>query len=335
MGLLAGRGVSALLSVAVLAGTGVAWATKASYDARIGKVPALDQESPDIQDPELQTGVANFLLVGSDSRSGANAPGEPEIGARSDVVMLAHIPKDRTRVVFVSFPRDLEIARPECRGWESAGLQYRDETRPGAAYAKLNTAYAFGGPKCLTQVIQQLTGIRINHFAAVEFNGFRNMVDAVGGVTMHFDNPIIDREQGAVIPRAGRHSLDGERALRLVRSRYVRGDPTSDYGRMKRQQQFIGALLGKAMTKDVLLDVGKLTDFVGAFTDSTFGEGIGVDELLELTLSMKTSDPSRLVFRTVPTTGGANERGNEVLRTSAAAELCDALIDNQELPPEG
>lgn len=334
MGLLAGRGVSALLSVAVLAGSGVAWGTKASYDARIGKVPALDQESPDIRDPELQTGVENFLLIGSDSRSGVNAPGAPEIGARSDVVMLGHIPRDRSRAVFVSIPRDLEIARPDCQGWDSVGLRYRDETRPGAPHAKLNTAYAFGGPRCLTRVIQQLTGIRINHFAAVEFNGFRSMVDAVGGVTMSFDKPVIDREQGQVIPRAGSHPLDGERALRLVRSRYVQGDPTSDYGRMKRQQRFIAALLGKAMTKEVLLDFDALTDFIGAFTDATFGEGIGVDGLLELAVSMKTSDPSRLVFRTVPTTGGANERGNEVLRTKAAGELFDALIDNRELPPE-
>lgn len=328
-----GKVVAGALSAAVVLSTGTAWSAKYWYDSKVVQVEALDEESADIQDEALQEGAENFLLVGSDSRIGSNSNGKEAVsGARSDVVMLAHVPADRARAVVVSFPRDLEITTPECNRWQPAAKNYTEEVVPERGPVKLNAAYAYGGPRCVTKLVQRITGVRVNHFIGIEFDGFKEMVDAVGGVTMRFDAPIVDRWQGRVIAKPGTVTLDGDRALRLVRSRQVAGDPTGDYGRIERQQKFIGSLLDKIGSRDVLLKPSKLGAFARAFTGSTFGENIGVDQLLTLARSMREFGSDRVVFRTVPTTGSANERGNEVLDKAAAQRLFHSLINNAALP---
>ncbi|WP_370950473.1 LCP family protein [Amycolatopsis sp. cg5] len=334
---LIGRIVAIALAAIVFAGTGVAWGAKVFFDKQFKSVSALDENSADIQNAAGQTGDENFLMVGSDSRDGADAEdgvgtasGTP--GARSDSVMIAHIPADRQRVVVISFPRDLEISRPECNRFDPATSQYSDEKSPAQKIAKLNTAYAVGGPQCVTKVIQQISGMRMTHFVGIDFNGFKDMVDAVQGVTVHTDIPIDDTMLGMVIPEAGDHQISGDQALNFVRVRHVKGDVTSDYGRIKRQQEFIGALLKKVMSKDVMLDAGKLTGFVTAFAKATFGDNIGVDQMLTLAQSMKGVDPSKINFMTVPTTGTANGRGNEVLQQGKATAVFKSLIENAPLP---
>lgn len=328
------KSVALLIATAIVAAAGVAWGTTAWLDSKFVQVEALDENSPDIKRPDAQRGTENFLIVGSDSRGGANAKLDKAgvSGARSDTVMIAHIPADRRRVVVVSFPRDLEVTRPACTRWNSATGAYTLETVPSAANVKLNTAYAFGGPRCVTKLIQQLTGIRMNHFAGIDFSGFQRMVDAVGGVPMNIPAPVIDKYQGTVVAKPGALTFDGERALRFVRSRTVQGDPTSDYGRIERQQQVISALLGTALSREVLLDSEKLGSFVTAFADATVGENIDVTQLLTLAQSMNASEDQRVTFLTVPTTGGANTRGNEVLLEGEASALFTALIDNGPLP---
>lgn len=328
------KSVSLLIAAVIVVAAGFAWGTTMWLDSKFVQVEALDENSPDIKRPEAQRDTENFLIVGSDSRAGDNAALDKTrvSGARSDTVMIAHIPADRRRVVVVSFPRDLEVTRPACTRWNSATGAYTTETVPAAAQVKLNTAYAFGGPRCVTKLIQQLTGIRMNHFAGIDFSGFQRMVDAVGGVPMHVSAPVIDKYQGTVVARPGTITFDGERALRFVRSRTVQGDPTSDYGRIKRQQQVISALLGTALSREVVLDSEKLGSFVTAFADTTVGENIDVTQLLTLAQSMNASEDKRVTFLTVPTTGGANTRGNEVLLEGEASALFTALIDNAPLP---
>ncbi|WP_245757303.1 LCP family protein [Amycolatopsis xylanica] len=334
---LIGRIVAIALAAIVFAGTGAAWGAKVFFDQQFKSVSALDENSADIQNAAGQTGDENFLMVGSDSRDGASeedgvgtASGTP--GARSDSVMIAHIPADRQRVVVISFPRDLEISRPECNRFDPATSKYSEDKSPAQKIAKLNTAYAVGGPQCVTKVIQQITGMKMTHFVGIDFNGFKDMVDAVQGVTVHTEIPIDDTTLGMVIPEAGDHSISGDQALNFVRARHVKGDVTSDYGRIKRQQEFIGALLKKVMSKDVMLDAGRLTGFVTAFAKATFGDNIGVDQMLTLAQSMKGVDPAKINFMTVPTTGISNGRGNEVLVQGKAAAVFKALIENAPLP---
>jgi len=277
-------------------------------------------------------------MVGSDTRDGATAEegvgtADSTPGARSDTVMVAHIPADRKRVVVTSFPRDLEIDRPACQRWDPQQNKTTDQVSPEQKIAKLNTAYAVGGPPCVTKVIQQITGLRINHFVGIDFNGFKEMVDAVHGVTIHIDKPIDDEILGKVVMQTGDVTISGDQALNYVRARHVKADVAkSDYDRIKRQQGFIGALLKKVMSSDVVLDPGKLSDFITAFAKATFGDNLGVKQMMTLAQSMKGLDPSRISFLTVPTVGIANSRGNEVLVVSKTKALFEALRNNSPLP---
>ncbi|MBB2933107.1 LCP family protein required for cell wall assembly [Amycolatopsis bartoniae] len=326
-----------VVAVLVFLSTGAAWGTKTWFNSKFTEIAALDENSSDIQDAPAQLGDENFLIAGSDTRAGAtaeeNVGDADEVGgARSDTVMLAHIPADRKRAVVISFPRDLEITRPPCERFDSAANDYTSEIVPAATKVKLNTAYAVGGPRCLIKWVQQLTGMKINHFVGIDFSGFKDMVDAVGGVTVHVDSPINDTTLGMVISQTGDVTISGDQALSFVRARHVIGDPTSDYGRIKRQQEFIGALMAKVMSHGVLTNPSQLTGFVTAFAKATFGDNIGVDQMLTLAQSMKGLDPSKVNFMTVPTVGESNSRGNEVLLESKAKAIFQALIDNTALP---
>lgn len=332
-----GRIFAAVLAALIFLGVGTAWGAKTWFNSKFTEVSALDENSADIQNAAAQTGDENFLIAGSDTRAGATAEenvgsADDVQGARSDTIMLAHIPADRQRAVVMSFPRDLEISRPACNRFDSAKGTYTDEVVPAATKVKLNTAYAVGGPRCLTKWMQQLTGMRINHFIGLDFSGFKDMVDAVHGVTVQVDQPINDSVLGMVISQTGPVTISGDQALSYVRARHVIGDPTSDYGRIKRQQDFLKALMEKVMSHGVLTDPSQLSDFVTAFAKATFGDNIGVDQMLTLAQSMRGLDPSKVVFMTAPTTGEANSRGNEVLVDSKATGIFQALIDNGPLP---
>ncbi|RSM43355.1 LytR family transcriptional regulator [Amycolatopsis balhimycina DSM 5908] len=333
-----GRIAAAVVAGLVFLGIGGAWGAQTYFDAKFTQVSALDENSSDIQDAEAQANDENFLMVGSDTRDGASdeegvGTADSTPGARSDTVMVAHIPADRKRVVVTSFPRDLEIDRPDCQRWDPAQNKTTDQVSPRQKIAKLNTAYAVGGPPCVTKVIQQITGLRINHFVGIDFNGFKEMVDAVHGVTIHTDKPIDDEVLGKVVMQTGDVTISGDQALNYVRARHVRSDVAkSDYDRIKRQQAFIGALLKKVMSSDVVLDPGKLSDFITAFAKATFGDNLGVKQMMTLAQSMKGLDPSKITFLTVPTVGIANSRGNEVLVVSKTKALFEALRNNTAMP---
>ncbi|OLR90829.1 LCP family protein [Actinokineospora bangkokensis] len=337
----AARAAAAVVAVLVFAATGVGWGfTKWANDS-IADVRALDPDSASITDAAGQRGDENFLLVGSDTREGATeeegvGTAETVPGARSDTVMVAHVPADRSRVVVVSFPRDLEIKRPDCERFDPATNSYTGEVVPGQKSAKMNTAYQFGGPLCMTKVVQELSGLQITRFIGINFEGFKGMVDAVDGVDVCVEKPMFDTLLNTwIVKDPGTDVLlKGDQALNFVRARHVKGDPTSDYGRIKRQQRFLSSLLRKAMSGNVLLDPGKLTSFTGAFARSTFGDGITLDSLLTLGRSLQGLQAGKVTFVTVPTTGYANDRGNEVLRADDNKALFAAVRGNQSLPGE-
>lgn len=337
---LAGKIIALVVAIGVFAATGVAWGLKNWFDDKIPQVDALDRNSADIKNAAGQLGDENFLLVGSDTRAGAtdeegvgDEGGTP--GARSDTVMIAHVPKDRKRVVIVSFPRDLEVKRPACETWDAKTGKYGTEKVGSAEHVKLNSIYAAGGPKCVTKVVQQVSGIAINHFVGIDFQGFKGMVDAMHGVEVCVERPLKDTVLGMVVPEPGQAvTLSGDQALNFVRARHVVGDPTSDYGRITRQQRFLSALLRKAMSGQVLLDPSKMSAFVNAFAGSTFGDNLGVEQMATLGTSLQGLDAGRVTFITVPTVGEANDRGNEVLKEADTRSLFGAIIDDKPLPGE-
>ena len=202
------RVLAAGMSAVVVLVCGLAWGATSWFETAVRQIAALDPTSAAIVDPAAQAGDQNFLVVGSDTRVGA-APtedvGDPSDvpGARSDTVMIVHVPADRSRVTVVSFPRDLEIDRPSCERWDSVSGAYTPQTIPDTQRVKLNSAYQVGGPRCVTKVVQQLSGLAVNHFLGVDFSGFKDMVDAVDGVPICIEKPMKDTILGTVIPRAG------------------------------------------------------------------------------------------------------------------------------------
>ncbi|WP_306358012.1 MULTISPECIES: LCP family protein [unclassified Nocardia] len=333
-----GRGVVTVVSVLTLLGTGGAWQYLHAIDDGFTHVDALDLDSEDVVDPGGQRGDETFLIVGTDSRAGTNgqmgAGSATDVeGARADTVMLITIPANRQRVVAVSFPRDLDVSRPACPVWDNATAGYSDQTLYAADGVKLNGVYAEGGPRCLVKVIQKISGLRIGHFIGIDFAGFETMVDQIGGVEVCTPTPLIDDLLGAVLPTAGRQTIDGATALDYVRARHIRSDPTSDYGRIKRQQRFLSALLRSALSGKVLLDPGKLNSVITAFANQTFVENVTPQDLLTLGRSLQNVNAGAVTFLTVPT-AGTNDAGNEIPRMSDIRAIFGAIIDDTPLPGE-
>ena len=326
--MLAGRSLAALFAVLALAMTGGAWQWQSQKNNMLNRISALDPNSRDIVDPNAQYGDENFLIVGVDSRYGQNADmgagnSEDAGGTRSDTIMLVNIPANRERVVAVSFPRDLNIEPMKCEPWNPEtreyGPLYDDQTGqygPDEVYTetKLNSAYAFGGPKCLVKVIQKLSGLSINRFMAVDFSGFSKMVDALGGVEVCSTTPLEDYEIGTVLPNAGRQMIDGHTALQYVRARQVTTETNGDYGRIKRQQLFLSSLLRSMISKEVFFSLNKLNNVVNQFINDSFVDNIKTKDLVNLGQSVQGVAAGRITFVTVPTTGYMDEWGNEHLR---------------------
>ncbi|MHC9294466.1 LCP family protein [Mycobacterium sp. LTG2003] len=346
--MLAGRAIAALIAVLTLVLTGGAWQWQTSKNNSLNKVAALDPNSRDIIDPNAQFGDENFLIVGVDSRFGENAgmgAGNTEDagGARSDTIMLVNIPANRERVVAVSFPRDLEISPIECEPWNAEtatyGPLYDEESGtygPDQVYTetKLNSAFAFGGPKCLVKVIQKMSGLSINRFMAVDFAGFAKMVDALGGVEVCSTTPLEDYELGTVLANAGRQTVDGHTALNYVRARQVTTEFNGDYGRIKRQQLFLSSLLRSLISKDTFFSLNKLNNVVNMFIADSYVDNIKTKDLVDLGQSVQGVNAGRITFVTVPTTGYADEWGNEQPRIEDMQALFDAIINDDPLPGE-
>ncbi len=346
--MVAGRSLVALVAIVALVLTGGAWRWTSSKNQSLNTVAALDLNSRDIVDPNAQFGDENFLIVGVDSRIGANSDmgaGDTEDagGARSDTVMLVNIPADRKRVVAVSFPRDLAITPMKCEAWDPEtgkyGPLYDEDTEsygPDEVYTetKLNSAYAFGGPKCLVKVIQKISGLSINRFMAVDFAGFATMVDALGGVEVCSTTPLEDYELGTVLANAGRQMVDGHTALNYVRARQVTTEFNGDYGRIKRQQLFLSSLLRSLISKETFFSLSKLNNVVNMFINDSFVDNIGTKDLVDLGQSLQGISAGRITFVTVPTTGITDSYGNEEPRTDGIRALFDAIINDDPLPGE-
>jgi LCP family protein required for cell wall assembly len=240
----------------------------------------------------------NVLVMGDDNRRGANGrtPNGMKIGGAtpglSDTTILLHLSANRQFAYGVSLPRDAMVQRPECET-RSGG------TDPGGL-TQFNDAYAIGGPACTIKTVEHLTGIRVDHYVVVDFSGFRDMVDAIHGVTVCVPHAVHDTV-GHIDLKAGTYSVDGEQALNYVRERHGFGDG-SDIGRMKRQQTFIAAMINKVVSAGTLANPIRLYNFLNAATksltmDPQFGH---LKDLVSLGLSLKNIGLDRVRFITVP-----------------------------------
>jgi LCP family protein required for cell wall assembly len=283
----------------------------------------------------------NVLVMGSDTRDGEgnNIDGLTGGGERSDTTILFHLSADRKRAYGISIPRDLLVQRPEC-------TKENGDTIAGSSSAMWNEAFALGGPACTIQQFEQITGIRLDHFVKVDFEGFRGMVDAIGGVEMCIPEDIDDPSHGIHI-EAGTRKLKGSEALNYVRERYVVGDG-SDIGRMKRQQAFIASMAHQVVTAGTLARPDRLVRFLDSATKSLTVDpglenvikiaelgnqfkGIGLDNIQFITIPVMYSpiDPNRLAWKQPE----ANDVWKKIKKDKPlTARLSDGVISAGNVP---
>jgi LCP family protein required for cell wall assembly len=206
-------------------------------------------------------------------------------------MLLVHISKKRDKAAIISIPRDSYALIPEHKSINTG-------KNVGAAYSKINSAYNWGGAPLLIQTFEEMSGLRIDHYVEINFVGFVRMVDALGGIEICTKRDINDPKSHLTLP-AGRHILDGVDSLKYVRSRTF--DGLGDLGRMKRQQEFAGAMLRRATSAGVLLNPIKLVDFVNSAlasvtTDSNLSQG----DLLTLGKQLRNLSSSNVRTLTIP-----------------------------------
>jgi polyisoprenyl-teichoic acid--peptidoglycan teichoic acid transferase len=251
-------------------------------------------------------GSMNILLLGSDSRAFVGDTGEQGFGdtsdvggQRADVIIILRVEAKARRALLVSIPRDTYVRLPKHKGQVLINQSFED------------------GPQGVINAIKSNFGVPIHHYAQIDFNGFRTMVDAIGGVRMYIPAPSRDKPppgagtngSGLDIKTAGCQTLSGGQALAWVRSRYFqyyeagkwRSDPTSDIGRISRQQDFLRRLMAQAVEKGAFnpIKANRLAD--AAMANLTVDSGFNVKDALRIVQAFRPVGPAGVEMMALPT----------------------------------
>src|SRR3954452_24092188 len=315
------------LVLALLIGGGL-WFLTNRYAGNIDRVAnvfsGLDEQTrPAPATPEQPASAepVTFLLVGSDTLDHPE-PGETP-GGRSDAIIIARFSADRTHAQLISIPRD---------SWVDI---------PGHGRSKINASYSWGGPSLLTQTVEQLTKVRIDHYLAIDFNGLIKVTDDLGGVDVVVAQTTTNPPY--TFP-AGVNHLNGDQARWYLGQRH--GLTGGDFDRVRRQQQYLKAMFGKLFSSDTFTDPGRLDSAMRAVTGAvSIDDSLGTGDLLAFAYSMRNVTPSNVDYFTAPVLGTgmegpasvvylnqvAGERMWAYLRSDSLAQNA-AEFDEQALP---
>jgi LCP family protein required for cell wall assembly len=269
-----------------------------SLNSSFNKAEKLSNENvfPDDADRPAasETGALNILLLGSDTRGELDDEIDDIRGQRSDTIMVAHISSDRESVQVMSIMRD---------NWVEI---------PGHGYNKINAAMAFGGIPLVIQTVEGIIDSRIDHVAIIDFEGFKGLTDALGGVTV--DNPReFTSRHGKTHFAQGTIELNGTEALEFVRERYA--FPDGDYSRVANQQLFVKAMVKEVLSRDTLTSPAKILDSVDAFAPyMKVDEGLSATALSSLGYSMRNLRADDMSFFTSPNLGTGREGSASVVK---------------------
>ncbi len=296
--------------VALLAGGGALAATLYARDingdiARIDAFAQVPQQARPAKE-KVAGDALNFLVLGSDTR-------DPEAtgGSRSDTIIVLHLPANRSGAQLVSIPRDTWVHVPRSA-----------DGRHGNTNAKINAAFAWGGTPLMVQTVEDYTGVRIDHVVMVDFAGFKEIVDALGGVEIDVEKAFTSTHSlkpGSVRKfKAGPQTMDGATALDYARERYAFAD--GDFARIRHQQQVIKAILSRAASGGIMTNPGRLNSFLRATADA-----VAVDDTLNIfgmADDLRHLRSESLTFYTSPT-AGTGTRGDQsvVLPDRAKAKI--------------
>lgn len=318
-------------SLTILAGAGTGWVIYHKLEDNITTdtttAELLEQYERDRPDPVVD-GASNILLIGSDDRSGQNRKyGRDNGTARSDTTILLHLSAKRDNATAVSIPRDLMVDIPRC--------DRPNGSRAKEQFAQFNWAYQFGGAACTIRTVEKLTDIRIDHHMVIDFDGFKRLVDSVGGVEVCLSEPVKDRDAKLDLP-AGRQTLKGEDALGYVRARQSFGNG-SDTDRMERQQDFLASLVRKVRSNGVLMNPAKLYPVLDAATSSiTADSGLNsLTELYDLVRGVRDIPAKDIRFLTVPRQPYAQNPNRDELVQPDAGRLFERLREDRPVSGGG
>ncbi|MGW1799713.1 LCP family protein [Streptomyces sp. NPDC001984] len=312
--------------IVVLGGVGVGY----MYFKLNGNIKSVDinQALGTDRPTKADNGSENILVLGSDTRSGANKKlggGTDDGSARSDTAMIVHVYKGHKRASVVSIPRDTLIDRPECT--DTNGTAH-----PAATGVMFNSAYSTGGATCAVKTVESITGVRMDHYLEVDFSGFQKLIDELGGVSVTTTKKIDDPDSHLKLT-AGTHQLTGEQALGLVRTRHGVGDG-SDLGRIQLQQAFIKALVNQVKQIGVFTNPKKLYDLAdtatkAVTTDSDLGS---VNSLMNFTNGLKGISASHMTMITMPVQYDPSNLNRVIVAESKAKLVWKALKNDQPIP---
>ena len=304
-------GLVAAVLVMLLAAAAAVFVLTENLGNNVARVPGAFAGIDGAQRPAEAVDATTFLLVGTDTRSpdpttGTDAsPGVDAGSQRSDVIMLARIATDGTTASVTSIPRD---------SWVDI---------PGRGKNKINAAYAFGGASLLIDTVEHLTGVRVDHFGVIDFAGFQQMVDSVGGIDVRVATATSNR---GVDFHEGLNHLNGEQALAYVQQRH--GLPNGDLDRAKREQNALRALLSRAGESAAdPLALLRLADAASrtVSVDDTLSNG-GLRSLAVANGGLRSG---AVIFASAPVASFGREGAQAVDRLDAAAcaELWSAIRD--------
>jgi LCP family protein required for cell wall assembly len=283
----------------------------------------FQHDVPGVTERKNEIAPFNALLVGSDSRAGLTPEEQLSLGAnavggeRADTLILAHIDPANNHIVMIQFPRDLWVPIP------------------GDSENKINSALA-GGPDELVRTVKELTGLEINQYVQVNIAGFRDLVDAIGGVDVCITEPIpFDSHTGIEITQdeLGMVHFDGDRALRFVRSRHF---TTGDFERIQNQQKFIAAAVNKLISSSTIFHPSRITKLAGiAGKNLVTDQHTTINGLRHLAERLKGFDPEHYEAYIAPNDGIGNVNGiSTVVYDPATSKVMFDAIRNNESPAE-
>jgi LCP family protein required for cell wall assembly len=306
-GLLVLLGTIALVLVAaIVASTYVANLAQTfnTKTREIGQAFPEEQVRP-VKNPD--DGSLNFLLLGvdhgADDTETTNLLQAGGTDQRSDSMMMMHIPEDRKGVYVMSIMRDL----------------YTDI--PGHGTQKVNAAMSLGGVPLVVQTVEGMFDTKIDHVAMVDFDGFKELTTALGGVTVKNDIEFTSTDSKKYEFPVGNIELEGDRALRFVRERkpFVDGD----YQRVRNQQKFIKAVMNEMLSKDTLTNPATIFEVIDKVSPYlALDDGLDAATAAGIGLQLKDLRPSNIEMFTLPTAGlGTSSDGQSIVLRDEQAIL--------------
>lgn len=289
------------------------------YDHLNGNISKVDVG---IDNAATTDGPVNILIIGTDAREGKGNTGYGDAGSvgHADTTILMHVSKDRSNATALSIPRDMITDIPDCPTKQKDGTE---KNIPGQQQVRFNTSLGQEGrdPGCTWRTVEELMGLKINHFMMADFNAVKDLSTAVGGVEVCAAKDIDDPKSHLKL-KAGKHIVKGEQALAFVRTRHTIGTG-SDLSRIELQQQFLSSMIRKMKSSDTLTDAGKLWDLSNVATKAlTVDTGIGTaGKLVDLAKDLSRINVKNVTFATVPVLDNPDDPATVILDEAKADPL--------------